>query len=87
MARTALTAHDFKMTRRTAQNILNGLSAKEREMVVFRCASVRFKSGTRERFCLIFDGHIIRNAKEWSAFKTPFGFTRASLARLERISQ
>ena len=81
-----LTARDFKMTRRTADKILLWMTSDERAAAVFHRAIVRFRSGKRERFCLFFDGHKIRNAAEWHAFNTNGGLMRASLARLERLT-
>ena len=79
-------AHDFKMTRQTAERILRfEVSPEERESIVLRKALVRFKSGTRERFCMLYDGHKIRSAKEWKAFRSPQGFTNWQLDKLRSL--
>ena len=87
MPNVELTAQDYKMTRKTADHILLGMSKEERALCVFYKAAVKFKKGTRERFCLFFDGHKIRNAREWRAFQTPEGFTSASLAKLHALTE
>jgi hypothetical protein len=78
---------DFQMTRQTAERILRfEVSPEERESsVVLRKALVKFKSGTRERFCLLYDGHKIRSAKEWKAFRSPQGFTAWQLDKLRNL--
>ena len=86
MGKAELTAQDYKMTRKTADRILLDMGKEERALCVFYKATVNFKGGKRERFCLFFEGHKIRNAREWKAFQTPQGFTRASLAKLHRLT-
>lgn len=86
MADTKLTASDYKMTRATALKILRSLPKEHRELCVFHQAIIRFKSGRRLRYCLVFDGMTFRSSKEWAAFQTPSGFTRASLRRLHQLT-
>ena len=80
-----LTVNDFKMTRKTADRIIVEMSVAQREVMVWRKANVKFKSSTRERFCLLLDGVKIRNSSEWEAYKTPQGFTRALLSKLDEL--
>ena len=75
-----LTVNDFKMTRKTADRIIVEMSVAQREVMVWRKANVKFKSSTRERFCLLLDGVKIRNSSEWEE-----GFTRALLSKLDEL--
>ena len=78
-----LTAEDYKMTRATAERVILDTNKTERGSIMFRKATITTRTGRRlERYCLIFDGHVIRSAQEWRRFRSPAGFTSALVAKL-----
>ena len=80
-----MTANDFKMTRKTANKIINELTAEGRKAVTLKKAIVTFPNGARrERFCMFLGGVKISSAKDWNAYNTPNGFHKLMIAKLHQ---
>lgn len=82
-----ITAKDYRMTRATAERVILDTNEAERGSIVFRKATITTRAGRRlERYCLIFDGHVIRSAQEWRRFRSPAGFTSALVSKLHEVT-